>query len=122
MAFSNPDISFGVTGLQGEAVNNPTALDFSKTGNPILFVAQQDANIWRLEIERQADGGDADTLSDFVVTNSTLIGDIKADTQNYNDDGSINATTNRQMTGLITTTDTNGAQQHHSSTSKTAQS
>ena len=108
MAFSNPDISFGVTGLQGEAVNNPTALDFSKTGNPILFVAQQDANIWRLEIERQADGGDADTLSDFVVTNSTLIGDIKADTQNYNDDGSINATTNRQMTGLITTTDTNG--------------
>ncbi|WP_282154038.1 malectin domain-containing carbohydrate-binding protein, partial [Ruegeria atlantica] len=108
MAFSNPDISFGVTGLQGEAVNNPTALDFSKTGNPVLFVAQQDGSIWRLEVERQADGPDADTLPDFVVTNSTLIDEIKTDTQNYDDDGSANAMTTRQMTGLITTTDANG--------------
>ncbi len=108
MAFFNPDISFGVTGLQGETVNNPTALDFSKTGNPTLFVAQQDGNIWRLEIERQADGADADSLPDFVVTDSTLISDVKTDTQNYNDDGSINTTTNRQMTGLITSTDADG--------------
>ncbi len=108
MAFSDPNISFGVTGLQGESVNNPTALDFSKSGNPTLFVAQQNGEIWRLEIERQADGADSDTLSDFVVTSSSIIGDIKTDTQNYDDDGSANATANRQTTGLVTTTDANG--------------
>jgi len=108
MAFSDPNISFGVTGLQGESVNNPTALDFSKTGNPTLFVAQQNGEIWRLEIERQADGADGDTLSDFVVTSSSVIGDIKNNTSNYNDDGTDYASNTRQMTGLVTTTDTNG--------------
>jgi len=105
MAFSDPSISFGVVGLSGESVTNPTALDFSKTGNPTLFVAQQDGTIWRLEIERQDNGG---ALSDFVVTSSTMISDIKTGTPNYNDDGTTYASATRQMTGLVTTTDANG--------------
>lgn|GEM_PF-1089102 len=43
-----------------------------------------------------------------MVTASTKISDIKLQTQNYNDDGSTNTTTNRQMTGLVTTVDENG--------------
>ena len=108
MAFSNPNISFGTTGLQGEAVINPTALDFSKTGNPTLFVTQQNGEIWRYEVERQADGPDADDNPDFVITSSLLISDIPQNTQNYDDDGSLNATQERQTTGLVTTTDADG--------------
>lgn len=52
MAFNNPSITFGPTGLQGESSNNPTALDTSKTGAPVLYVTQQDGSIYRYEIER----------------------------------------------------------------------
>ncbi|MCA0941240.1 hypothetical protein LCM08_11415 [Salipiger pacificus] len=102
------DITFGVTDLSGEQSTNPTALDFSETGNPVLFVAQQDGTIYRYEIERQPDGADADTSPDFVVTSSTAINVIPADTQNYNDDGSVNNKAFRQMTGLVATTDEDG--------------
>ncbi|SLN59067.1 Hemolysin, chromosomal [Roseovarius albus] len=108
MAFNDPSITFGATGLQGESINNPTALDFSKTGSPVLFVTQQNAKILRLEIERQVDGPDADTVSDFVVTNTTNIDVVKFDTQNYFDDGSLYGVTNRQMTGLVTSKDDDG--------------
>lgn len=108
MAFNDPSITFGATGLQGESLDRPTALDFSKTGSPVLFVAQQNGKIRRLEIERQVDGPDADTVSDFVVTNTTNIDVVKFDTQNYFDDGSLYGVTNRQMTGLVTSKDANG--------------
>jgi len=108
VAFTDPTITFGATGLQGESLANPTALDFSKTGSPVLFVAQQNGKIRRLEIERQVDGPDADTVSEFVVTNTTNIDVVKFDTQNYFDDGSLYGTTNRQMTGLVTTKDAAG--------------
>lgn len=104
-----PDtITFGVTDLSGEQSTNPTALDFSETGNPVLFVAQQNGTIYRYEIERQPDGADADTSPDFVVTSSTAIGVIPAETQNFNDDGTLNSKTFRQMTGLVATTDAEG--------------
>ncbi|WP_083191205.1 malectin domain-containing carbohydrate-binding protein [Salipiger sp. CCB-MM3] len=102
------EITFGVTNLSGELNTNPTALDFSETGNPVLFVAQQDGTIYRYEIERQADGSDADTTSDFVVTSAIAIDVIADDTQNFNDDGTTNSTSKRQMTGLVATTDEDG--------------
>ena len=108
MAFENSNITFGATGLQGENVNNPTGIAVSQTGNAVLFVTQQNGEIWRLEVERQPDGADGDTLPEFVVTSSLKISDIKNETQNYDDDGSINATQQRQMTGIVTTTDENG--------------
>ena len=104
-----PDtITFGVTDLSGEQSTNPTALDFSETGNPVLFVAQQNGTIYRYEIERQPDGADADTSPDFVVTSSTAIDVVPAETQNFNDDGTLNSKTFRQMTGLVATTDAEG--------------
>ena len=45
--FQNSEITFAEVGLQGESVLNPTAIDFSKTGNPVLFVTQQDGLIKR---------------------------------------------------------------------------
>ncbi len=102
------DITFGVTDLAAELSTNPTALDFSETGNPVLFVAQQDGTIYRYEIERQPDGADADTSPDFVVTSTVAINVIKNDTQNFDDDGSLNTTAKRQMTGLVATTDEDG--------------
>ncbi|HKK29439.1 MAG TPA: hypothetical protein VKA18_03470, partial [Alphaproteobacteria bacterium] len=108
MAFNDSSITFGAVGLQGESVNNPTAIDFSKSGKPVLFVTQQNGEVWRFEIEREADDGDGDTLPQFVVTDALKISDIKLETQNYNDDGTENSATNRQTTGLVTTTDANG--------------
>ncbi|WP_226624667.1 malectin domain-containing carbohydrate-binding protein [Alloyangia pacifica] len=102
------DITFGVTDLTAELSTNPTALDFSETGNPVLFVAQQNGTIYRYEIERQPDGPDADTSPDFVVTSTVAINVIKNDTQNFNDDGSLNTSAQRQMTGLVATTDAAG--------------
>jgi hypothetical protein len=45
--FQNASVTFAEVGLQGESVLNPTAVDFSKTGNPVLFVIQQDGQIKR---------------------------------------------------------------------------
>ncbi|MBE9636655.1 malectin domain-containing carbohydrate-binding protein [Salipiger mangrovisoli] len=102
------DITFGVTDLAAAQSTNPTALDFSETGNPVLFVAQQNGTIYRYEIERQPDGPDADTSPDFVATSTMAINVIKNDTQNFNDDGTLNTTAKRQMTGLVATTDEDG--------------
>ncbi len=104
-----PDpISFGVSNLVGELSNNPTAIDFSKTGNPTLFVAQQNGHIYRYEIERQSDGPDADTTDDFVATDVSLIDGIQKFTQNFNDDGSVNTSAKRQVTGMAVTQDEDG--------------
>jgi len=81
VAFSNPAVTFGAVGLAGENTNNPTALDFSKSGNPVLFVTQQNGEIWRYEIERQTDGPDGDTLPEFVVT-AGLFGSIREGADN----------------------------------------
>ena len=89
MAFDNNSIIFGEVGLQGENLTNPTALEFSKTGSPTLFVTQQSAEIWRYELASEADGPDGDTLPQFKVTSATKINDIALDTQNYNDGGAL---------------------------------
>ena len=89
MAFDNKSITFGEVGLQGENLTNPTALEFSKTGNPTLFVTQQNAEIWRYELASEADGPDGDTLPQFKVISATKINDIALDTQNYNGGGAL---------------------------------
>ncbi|NRB20817.1 MAG: hypothetical protein HRU33_25615, partial [Rhodobacteraceae bacterium] len=101
-------ISFGITDLSGNVSVNPTAIDFSKTGNPTLFVAQQDGSIYRYEIERQLDGPDAGSTDDFVVTGTTLIDVVPEDVQNFDDDGSLNGTQQRQVTGMVVTKDAAG--------------
>ncbi|WP_170576194.1 hypothetical protein, partial [Ruegeria atlantica] len=101
-------ITFGVVGLTGSVSNNPTAIDFSKTGNPTLFVAQQDGSIYRYEVERQPDGPDPDTEDEFVATSTLLIDTIPDDTQNFNDDGALNGTNQRQVTGMVVTKDAAG--------------
>ncbi|CUH42207.1 Ig-like domain-containing protein [Ruegeria atlantica] len=101
-------ISFGMVGLTGSVSNNPTAIDFSKTGNPTLFVAQQNGYIYRYEVELQPDGPDADTMDEFVATNTLLIDVIPEDTQNFNDDGALNGNEKRQVTGMVVTKDADG--------------
>ncbi|WP_425053624.1 Ig-like domain-containing protein [Psychromarinibacter sp. S121] len=107
MAFTNPSITFGSTGLQGESSNNPTALDTSKTGAPIVYVTQQDGNVYRYEIERQ-DDNNGDGTDEFVVTGTTQMNVIPQTIQNYNDDGSLNTTQQRQVTGIVVTKDDDG--------------
>lgn len=107
MAFDNQNIVFGATGLQGESSNNPTAIDYSKNGEPILYVTQQDGLIYRYEIDRLPDNN-ADGNDEFVVTDTTQISAIKNLTQNYNDDGTINNTQQRQVTGLVVSKDDAG--------------
>ncbi|WP_037306756.1 Ig-like domain-containing protein [Ruegeria halocynthiae] len=101
-------VSFGVVGLTGSVSNNPTAIDFSKTGNPILFVAQQNGDIYRYEVERQPDGPDADTMDEFVATSTLQIDVIPEDTQNFDDDGDLNGNEKRQVTGMVVTKDDDG--------------
>ncbi|GAB5378278.1 MAG: hypothetical protein AcusKO_47400 [Acuticoccus sp.] len=107
MAFTNTNIVFGSTGLQGESSNNPTAVDYSKNGQPILYVTQQNGLIYRYEIDRLPDS-DSDGNDEFVVTDTTQINAIPTQTQNYNDDGTTNGTNQRQMTGLVVTKDDDG--------------
>ena len=107
MAFTNTNIVFGSTGLQGESSNNPTAIDYSKNGQPILYVTQQNGLIYRYEIDRLPDG-DSDGNDEFVVTDTTQINAIPTQTQNYNDDGTTNGTNQRQVTGLVVTKDDDG--------------
>ncbi len=107
MAFNDPGISFGAFGLNGESSTNPTAIDFSKTGDPVIYVTQQNGLIYRYEIERVVDGG-GNLTNTFNVVSTTLINDVQQDTQNHNDDGSNNNTTQRQITGIVTTIDADG--------------
>ena len=101
-------ITFGITNLSGNASVNPTGIAFSKTGNPTLFVAQQDGTVYRYDVERSPDGPDADDTDEFAATSSLAIEVIQDDTQNFDDDGTVNNTQKRQVTGLATTTDDNG--------------
>ncbi|UMA66195.1 Ig-like domain-containing protein [Roseivivax marinus] len=107
MAFTNSSITFGASGLVGESSNNPTAIDTSKTGQPFVYVAQQDGTVYRYEVDRAVDGFGALT-TDFTVVNTLAIGVIPGSTQNYNDGGTSNSTTQRQVTGMTVSADADG--------------
>lgn len=101
MAFSDPSITFGSTGLQNESSNNPTAIDYSKNGEPIIYVTQQNGLVYRYEIDRLPN-------DEYTVTNTIPINIIPSLTQNYNDDGATNGTAQRQVTGIVVTKDDDG--------------
>ncbi|MEK6153494.1 hypothetical protein WIW50_09550, partial [Flavobacteriaceae bacterium 3-367] len=89
-------INFGAAGLVGESVNNPTSLDFGPNGK--LYVSQQDGTIWEFTIERDDASPGNGTYTAIV---STAIDIIKNNTPNHNDDGSINTSNTRQITGIL---------------------
>jgi len=87
-------ISFESSSLNGAGLNNPTSLDFGPDGR--LYVSQQDGVIKAFTVVRNA-------ANDYQVVATETVNLIKENVQNHNDDGSINATNNRQVTGLLVT-------------------
>lgn len=87
-------ISFSSSGLGGESLNNPTSLQFGPDDR--LYVSQQNAYIYAYTIVRNGDNN-----YDVVATEEIDL--IKFGVPNHNDDGAVNNTTNRQVTGIVAT-------------------
>lgn len=85
-------ISFVNSNLYGEISNNPTSLQFGPDGR--LYVAQQDGTIYAYTIVRNG-------AQNYQVTATEVINLIKEQTPNHNDDGGLNTTQTRQITGLL---------------------
>ncbi len=81
--------------LVGESLVNPTSLDFGPDGR--LYVAQQNGLILAYTVNRVSNGG---AVSYEVVATET-IDLVKNGTPNHNDDGTLNTTQNRQVTGIM---------------------
>lgn len=91
-------ISFSSSGLQGITLNNPTSLQFGPDNR--LYVSQQNGVIYAYTITRN--GPD-----NYQVTATEKI-DLVLNIQNHNDDGALNTTKKRQVTGIyVTGTSTN---------------
>ena len=86
-------VSFGSSGLAGESSNNPTSLQFGPDGR--LYVSQQNGNIYAYTVVRNGQ-------DDYEVTQTELIGLVKA-IPNHNDDGTSTSNNNRQVTGIYVT-------------------
>mgnify|MGYP006275073891 CR=1 FL=1 len=95
-------VNFSTYRLQGFVFDNPTSLDFGPDGR--LYVAQQDGSIFALTIEKQLHSSPAE----YQVIAEERIDLIANSTPNHNDDGSMNMTPQRQITGLLAT----GTQAH----------
>ncbi|WP_224490189.1 malectin domain-containing carbohydrate-binding protein [Robertkochia flava] len=90
--------SWGAAGLENENLVNPTSLDFGPNGK--LYVSQQDGLIWEYTVERDnAPAGEGS----YTVKQGNVITLIKNNTQNHNDDGNLNNTKIRQITGILAT-------------------
>ncbi|WP_170226046.1 malectin domain-containing carbohydrate-binding protein [Robertkochia marina] len=90
--------SWGATGLLNENLNNPTSLDFGPNGK--LYVSQQDGIIYEYTVERNnAPAGEGK----YTVTDTKVITLVKNNTPNHNDDGKLNNTKIRQITGILAT-------------------
>ena len=90
--------SFNATGLNGENLNNPTSLDFGPNGK--LYVSQQDGTIFEYTVLRDNAQAGSGT---YTAINSNSINIVKTGTPNHNDDGTINTSNKRQVTGLLAT-------------------
>ena len=110
LSFKNPAISFSDAGLKGEQSLYPTALDFARSGEPVLFVTQQDGSIWRYVVEKGADG--AFSVTKAHTPSQKAPAALKIDAvqkiHNYDDDGSKGPVNERQVTGLAVTEETIG--------------
>ncbi|WP_373519360.1 PKD domain-containing protein [Pricia sp.] len=88
--------SFNSKGLNGVNLENPTSLDFGPNGK--LYVSQQDGTLFEYTIVRNnADAGQGS----YNVADTNVISVIKTGVPNHNDDGSINTSNTRQVTGLL---------------------
>ena len=90
---SNIPVSFSASGLSGESLNNPTSLDLGPDGR--LYVTQQNGTILAYTVVRNG-------ANDYDVIGTETINLIK-DIQNHDDDGTVNNTQQRQMTGILAT-------------------
>ncbi|WP_317196481.1 PKD domain-containing protein [Robertkochia flava] len=91
-------VSFGETGLVGEGLTKPTSLAFGP--NNKLYVSQQNGIIWELTVVRDDASAGSGT---YTVIEQKSISTVKNFTPNHNDDGTINSTTTRQITGILVT-------------------
>ena len=100
--FNDKSISFSDAGLAGEKSSFPTALEFARSGEPVLFVAQQDGAIFRYVVERVGDGFEVSKAKTPSQTGDAKlkINDVKKGIANYDDDGSPGPVGARQITGL----------------------
>ncbi len=91
----NPDattISFSSQTIT--SLTNPTQMEFGPDGR--LYVSEQKGLIYAFDIERDDDSGD------YSVLDVEVIGEIQT-IPNHNDDGSPFSSTQRNVTGMITT-------------------
>ncbi|MFO7763705.1 MAG: choice-of-anchor D domain-containing protein [Wenzhouxiangellaceae bacterium] len=89
---ASAQIAFSDSKLGSASLSNPTSLQFGPDGR--LYVAQQDGTVKAFTVVRNA-------ASDYSVAATETIGLIKNDIQNHNDDGTVDATSQRQVTGLL---------------------
>lgn len=90
-------ISFSAYTLQGESLVNPTVLQFGPDGR--LYVSQQNGMLYAYTIQRTENGGNIS----YNITATEQITIIKNTVQNHNDDGTVNTTQQRQITGMMVT-------------------
>lgn len=93
-AASAQTISFSQSTLAGESSSNPTSLQFGPDER--LYVAQQNGIIYAYTVVRNAE-------NDYQVTATEEIDLIPDGVPNHNDDGTPNATQQRQVTGIHVT-------------------
>ncbi|MDX2287194.1 MAG: malectin domain-containing carbohydrate-binding protein, partial [Hyphomicrobiaceae bacterium] len=89
--------------LNGQvSLSQPTALVWGPDGR--LYVTEVDGDVKVLTVafgdKNLADG---DATANFYVASSVTLSLIKGAVQNHNDDGSLNASANRQVTGIDVT-------------------
>jgi large repetitive protein len=94
----NAQINFGSEPLVGESLNNPTSLQFGPDGR--LYVSQQNGTIYAYTIERD---GSPPGNGIYTITATEIINIVKNSTPNHNDDGTLNTTQTRQITGIVVT-------------------
>ena len=87
----NAQINFNSGDLQGINLTNPTTLDFGPDGR--LYVTEQYGDMYAYTITRSPSGTYTATAIEHI--------DIIKQSQNFNDDGTLNTVKKRQITGIL---------------------
>jgi N-acetylneuraminic acid mutarotase len=94
-----PPIDFNTQELANAGFgDNPTSLQFGPDGR--LYVAEQNGKISIFTIERDDAPAGSGT---YTIVDKEVLGTVKNEVPNHNDDGAANATKERQMTGILVT-------------------
>ncbi len=92
--------------LQGVSLNNPTSIDVGADGR--LYVSQQNGLLVALTIDKTVTNSNGVITTTWSVTGREDI-DLVKNMPNHDDQGVFQASVgNRQVTGLVATTDANG--------------